>query len=181
VIPRLPGDLPVPVVVVQHMPPLFTRLLADRLNSCSPLTVQEGKTGSRLEPGNVWLAPGDFHMTTVKQGADMVLRLDQTAPENSCRPAVDVLFRSVAQAYGANVLAVILTGMGADGTKGGQAIRAADGEIIAQDEATSVVWGMPGTAVAAGIVDQVLPLNAISDEIVRRINMRRYFVATRAH
>ncbi|MGB8006757.1 MAG: CheB methylesterase domain-containing protein, partial [Terriglobales bacterium] len=172
-IPQLPGDLPVPVVIVQHMPPLFTRLLADRLNAAGRLRVREGKAGEKLEPGQVWIAPGDEHMTVMRKGAEFVLGINHDPPENSCRPAVDVLFRSVAQAYGANVLAVVLTGMGADGTRGAALIREAGGEIIVQDEASSVVWGMPGSVIAASLSDGIYPLNGIAAEVVRRVSMRR--------
>src|SRR5271167_1271659 len=125
VISQLPSDFPVPIVIVQHMPPLFTRLLAERLNTVAQLEVGEGKQGLKLQRGQVWIAPGDFHMTVLRQGTDFVLGLNHDPQENSCRPAVDVLFRSVARAYGANVLAVVLTGMGADGTHGSGDIRRA--------------------------------------------------------
>lgn len=173
VIPYLPEDFPVPVVVVQHMPPLFTRLLAERLNSRSPLSVHEGEAGKTLEPGQVWIAPGDYHLTLARKGTEVVLAMNQDPPENSCRPAVDVMFRSVAQAYGANVLAVVLTGMGADGTRGAEVIREAGGEVIVQDEATSVVWGMPGNVVAASQADRICPLGSIGPEVVRRVTSSR--------
>jgi len=173
VIPRLPEDFPVPVVVVQHMPPLFTRLLAERLNSRSPLSVQEAEAGKALERGQVWIAPGDYHMAVGRRGTGVVLNLNQDPPENSCRPAVDVLFRSVAQTYGANVLGVVMTGMGSDGARGAAHIREAGGEILVQDEASSVVWGMPGAVVSAGAADQICPLPEISQEIVRRVTSSR--------
>ncbi|HEX9111018.1 MAG TPA: chemotaxis response regulator protein-glutamate methylesterase [Terriglobales bacterium] len=172
-IPQFPADFPVPIVIVQHMPPLFTRLLADRLNRAARLTVQEGQEGNRVERGQVWIAPGDQHMTVARKGADVVLALTQYPPENFCRPAVDVLFRSVAQTYGANVLAVVLTGMGSDGTRGAHVIRDAGGEVIVQDEATSVVWGMPGSVVAASLADRICPLTNIVPEVVRRVTFRR--------
>lgn len=173
VVPRLPGDFPVPVVLVQHMPPLFTRLLAERLNSQSPLLVQEAEAGKMLEPGQVWIARGDYHMTVARKGTRVVLNLNQEPPENSCRPAVDVLFRSVAQIYGANVLGVVMTGMGSDGARGAANIRDAGGEILVQDEASSVVWGMPGAVVSAGAADKICPLPEISQEIVRRVTSSR--------
>jgi len=173
VIPRLPEDFPVPVVVVQHMPPLFTRLLAERLNSRSPLSVQEAEAGRVLEPGQVWIARGDYHMAVGRRGTGVILNLNQDPPENSCRPAVDVLFRSVAQTYGANVLGVVMTGMGSDGARGAAHIREAGGEILVQDEASSVVWGMPGAVVSAGAADQICPLPEISQEIVRRVTSSR--------
>jgi two-component system chemotaxis response regulator CheB len=173
VIPRLPADFPVPVVVVQHMPPVFTRLLAERLNSSSPLSVREGEAGKLLEPGQVWIAPGNYHMTVARRGTGYVLNLNQESPENSCRPAVDVLFRSVAQAYGASVLAVVMTGMGSDGARGAVHIRESGGGIVVQDEATSVVWGMPGSVVEAGVADKICPLPELSQEIVRRVTSSR--------
>ena len=178
VIPSLPADLPVPVVIVQHMPPLFTRLLAERLNSQSKLPVREAEAGEPLEPGQVWIARGDYHMVVARKGANRIVDLNQDPPENSCRPAVDVLFRSVARSYGSNVLAVVMTGMGSDGARGAAQIREAGGEIFAQDEATSVVWGMPGAAVSAGVVDKICPLPEISHEIVRRIAAGRTQSAT---
>jgi two-component system chemotaxis response regulator CheB len=173
VIPHLPADFPVPVVVVQHMPPVFTRLLADRLNSSSPLTVREAEAGKLLEPGQVWIAPGNYHMTVGRKSAGTFLNLNQDPPENSCRPAVDVLFRSAAQSYGPNVLAVVMTGMGSDGARGAAQIREAGGEILVQDEASSVVWGMPGAVVGAGAADKICPLGDISQEIVRRVTSSR--------
>ncbi len=173
VIPRLPKDFPVPVVVVQHMPALFTRLLAERLDSLSSLPVKEGHTGKALEPGCVWIAPGDYHMTVVRLGTAVVLNLNQEPPENSCRPAVDVLFRSVAQTYGPNVLGVVMTGMGSDGARGAARIREAGGGVVVQDEATSVVWGMPGAVVGAGAADKICPLVEIGPEIVRRVVFSR--------
>jgi two-component system chemotaxis response regulator CheB len=176
-IPQLPADFPVPIVIVQHMPPLFTRLFADRLNTLTRLEVQEGKEGQKLQRGQVWIAPGDHHMTVVRKGTEIVLGINRGPQENSCRPAVDVLFRSVAQTYGANVLAVVLTGMGVDGTRGSTVIREAGGEVIVQDEASSVVWGMPGSVVAANLADRIYPLGGIVPEVVRRVSMLRAFAS----
>ena len=164
----IPGDFPVPIVIVQHMPAMFTKLLADRLNGLSPLQVREGINGQKLEKGQIWVAPGDYHMTVRRRGVDRILCLNQDPPENSCRPAVDVLFRSLAHCCGANVLAAVLTGMGCDGTRGSAEIRGAGGTVIAQDEATSVVWGMPGSVVAAGLANRVCALPDIPLEIQRR-------------
>jgi two-component system chemotaxis response regulator CheB len=155
------------------MPPVFTRLLAERLNSCSPLSVHEGENGKTLETGQVWIARGDYHLTVARKGTGVVLKLNQEPPENSCRPAVDVLFRSVAQVYGANVLGVVMTGMGADGARGAIHIREAGGGIVVQDEASSVVWGMPGAVVSAGAADKICPLPEISQEIVQRVTSSR--------
>lgn len=173
VIPHLPADFPVPVVVVQHMPPVFTRLLAERLNSCSALSVREGEGGETIAPGQVWIARGDYHLTVARRGSEVVLSLNQEPPENSCRPAVDVMFRSVAQIYGPNVLGVVMTGMGSDGARGAMHIREAGGEVVVQDEASSVVWGMPGAVVSAGAADKICPLQDISQEVVRRVTSSR--------
>jgi two-component system chemotaxis response regulator CheB len=176
-LPQLPANFPVPIVIVQHMPPLFTRLLAERLNAVSPLHIQEGKQGAKLETGQVWIAPGDNHMTVARKGAEIVLGINHDPQENSCRPAVDVLFRSVAQTCGGNVLGVVLTGMGADGTRGSAAINEAGGEVIAQDEASSVVWGMPGSVVTASLAAGVFSLGKMAAELLRRVSLRRGLAA----
>jgi two-component system, chemotaxis family, protein-glutamate methylesterase/glutaminase len=173
VLPRIPKNLPVPIVVVQHMPPIFTRFLAERLATLSEILVAEGRDGTTLLPGQAWIAPGDFHMTVMRAGLQSRLELNQASPEHSCRPAVDVLFRSVAKAYGSHVLAVVMTGMGADGVLGAQHVREAGGQVIIQDEASSVVWGMPGLVYAAGHADGVYPLDRIADEITRRVFQSR--------
>jgi len=173
VIPRLPKDFPVPVVVVQHMPPLFTHLLAERLNSHSRLAVQEAEAGRALEPGQVWIARGDYHMTVARKGIGVVLNLNQDPPQHSCRPAVDMLFRSVTEVYGSGVLGVVMTGMGSDGARGAAHIREAGGEIVVQDEASSVVWGMPRAVVEAGAADKICPLAEISLEVIRRVTTSR--------
>jgi len=127
VIPLVPKDFPVPIVVVQHMPPIFTRFLAERLADRSEIRVEEGQAGGALEPGKAWIAPGNYHMTVSRMANERRLKLNQDAPEHSCRPAVDVLFRSVAEAYGGGVLGVVMTGMGSDGVLGAQRIHAAGG------------------------------------------------------
>jgi two-component system chemotaxis response regulator CheB len=173
VIPQLPANFPVPVLIVQHMPPVFTKLLAERLTVRSQIPVEEAKFGRVLLPGHVWMAPGDFHMEVERQGPTARIKTHQGPPENSCRPAVDVLFRSVAEAYGPATLAVVMTGMGQDGLRGCQEIRAAGGQVLAQDEASSVVWGMPGFVAQAGLADKVLPLDQLPGEIVRRVQRGR--------
>ncbi|HXM21928.1 MAG TPA: chemotaxis response regulator protein-glutamate methylesterase [Terriglobales bacterium] len=173
VLPRIPNDFPVPIVVVQHMPPIFTRLLAERLASRSSIPVEEGSAGVILKPGHAWIAPGNFHMKVIRAGADRRLNLNQGPQENSCRPAVDVLFRSVALAYGANVLGVVMTGMGSDGVLGAQDIRDAGGDVIIQDEDSSVVWGMPGLVHASGLADAAYPLDHLATEITRRVLQSR--------
>jgi len=173
VLPRLPNDFPVPIVVVQHMPPIFTRLLAERLASRSAIPVEEGSAGVVLSPGHAWIAPGNFHMKVVRAGVVWRLDLNQGPQENSCRPAVDVLFRSVASACGANVLGVVRTGMGSDGVLGAQDIRNAGGGVIIQDEASSVVWGMPGLVHASGLDDAAYPLDQLAEQITRRVLQSR--------
>jgi two-component system chemotaxis response regulator CheB len=176
--PALPADLAVPVLIVQHMPPVFTKSFADRLNATSPLRVSEATPGDRLAPGSAWIAPGDFHMTVGKHEGHFVLGTNQGPRENSCRPAADVLFRSAIETYGSHVLGVVLTGMGQDGFRGSEAIRAAGGQVLAQDEATSIVWGMPGFIARAGLANAILPLNQIAGEIVRRVHFGRPFSAS---
>jgi len=172
-IPSLPADLPVPVVIVQHMPPLFTKLLAERLHNQSALHVHEGAAGGRLGAGHAFLAPGGFHMVTKRLDAAVSIALNQAPPENSCRPAVDVLFRSVAEVYGPHVLAVVMTGMGGDGMRGCGTVREAGGQVIVQDRESSVVWGMPGAVVQAGLAEEQLPLSHIGAEIIRRMQYGR--------
>jgi two-component system chemotaxis response regulator CheB len=158
-------DWSVPIVITQHMPPMFTRLLAERLNNLGPLTVREAEPGMLVQAGHVYLAPGDFHMAVKRRGLGVEIALNQGPHEHSCRPAVDVLFRSVAQVYGAATLAVVLTGMGSDGLLGCEGIRAAGGRVLTQDEASSVVWGMPGFVTRAGLAYKTLPLDAIAAEL----------------
>jgi two-component system chemotaxis response regulator CheB len=169
VLPQLPADFPVPVLVVQHMPPTFTKFLADRLDANCELRVAEAGRDQELAPGTIWIAPGDFHLSVYADGSRRRLRSHQGPAENSCRPAVDVLFRSVADTFGANALAVVMTGMGQDGLRGVERLRMKGAQVVAQDEATSVVWGMPGFVVEAGLADRVLPLPEIGSEIVRRV------------
>lgn len=169
----LPAQFPVPVVIVQHMPPVFTSYLAQRLTSKCRLPVHEASDGQALLPGQAFLAPGGFHLTVARREGRLVLRTNEDPPENSCRPAVDVLFRSVADLYGAHLLAVILTGMGQDGLIGCQKVVARGGRVIAQDEATSVVWGMPGAVAAAGLHEALVPLAQIGPEIVRIVSAGR--------
>ena len=168
-LPRLPQTLGVPIVMVQHMPALFTKYLADRLAKFCVLKVAEGAEGKEVHAGEVWIAPGDHHMTVERVGPRVTLRTNQDAMENSCRPAVDVLFRSVAEHFGPSALGVVLTGMGSDGVRGSQTILAAGGRVIVQDEASSVVWGMPGQVAAAGYADGIYPLAQIAQEIEKRV------------
>lgn len=165
-IPALPQGLPVPVLVVQHMSAGFTRSLAERLDRDSLIRVKEAEQDEMLEPGVVYLAPGDFHMQVERLAAGVRIRLDQKPPLLGVRPSVDVLFNSVAEAYGAKALGVVLTGMGRDGTKGLKAMKAKAAVTLAQDEASCVVYGMPRAAFAAGCVDRVVSLQAMASVIV---------------
>lgn len=179
VVPLLPPDLEVPVLIVQHMPPMFTRLLAERLDRTTALVVAEAAGGESAAPGTCWIAPGDRHLVVDPVGtapggvAAARLRLDDGPRENSCRPAVDALFRTAAGVYGPHLLAVVMTGMGQDGLIGSEHVAQAGGQVIVQDEASSVVWGMPGSVAQAGLADAVLPLETIPDEIARRVAVGR--------
>jgi two-component system, chemotaxis family, protein-glutamate methylesterase/glutaminase len=170
---QLPADLAVPLVIVQHMPPVFTAYLADRLSSISAIKVYEAKAGTLLQPGCAWLAPGDHHLTLARNREGVITCLNQGPRENSCRPAADVLFRSVASIYGCGTLAVVMTGMGYDGLRGCEAVRSAGGRVVAQDEASSVVWGMAGAVVHAGLANDVLPLGQIAGHLTRLVNQHR--------
>ena len=176
-IPALPADLGVPVFIAQHMPPMFTRLLAERLDAHSPLSVSEGVDGARADAGRAVVAPGDHHLALQRRGAEVRQVVHQGPRENSCRPSVDVLFRSLAEVYGGGVLGVVLTGMGADGVRGSEHITSRGGCVVVQDQASSVVWGMPGAVAAAGLADAVLPLSELAREITDRV--RRSRVAAR--
>ncbi len=164
-LPALPGNFPLPVLVVQHMPELFTKLLAERLDSRCALRVVEAQEEMAVESGHVYVAKGDWHMELAAGGRR--LRLTQALPENHCRPSVDVLFRSAAAVWGNGVLGVILTGMGADGLAGCRMIQARGGSVLAQDQETSAVWGMPGAVAQAGLAMKVLPLQAIAGELMQ--------------
>ena len=158
-IPELSRTFPVPIVIVQHMPPVFTRMLAERLNQGGAIRVVEGEDGMALEPGVVYIAPGNYHMTVREREGKGILAMNQEPPVNYCRPSVDVLFRSVAEVYGAEALGIIMTGMGQDGLNGIRAMKAKGAVIFAQDQASSVVWGMPSFVVREGLADCVLPLD----------------------
>jgi two-component system chemotaxis response regulator CheB len=164
-LPALPANFPVPIVLVQHMPQNFTKLLADRLNTKSELTIKECEDGDILQPSHVYIAA----------------LTNQAPQENSCRPAVDVLFRSVAKVFGRNALAVVLTGMGQDGMHGAQHIQSRGGQVIVQDEASSVVWGMPGFVVKSNSADAILPLDKIAGEIIAKCQTGRLASLTGGH
>ena len=178
VLPALPADLPVPVLIVQHMPPLFTKLLAQRLDDLSKITVAEAVDGESVLPGRALIAPGGKHLTLHNSGGRVVVRLTEDPPEHFCRPSVDVLFRSASAIYGERLLGSVLTGMGKDGATGAATIRAAGGEIVVQDEATSVVWGMPGAVAALGQADRVVSLPQVGPELVGLLGPARMAVTT---
>lgn len=162
----------VPVLVVQHMPAAFTAHLAERLTKVCGLPVREARDGEEVRPGDVLLAPGGRHLKVARSGTKVVTHLDDGPPENSCRPAADVLFRSAATVWKDGTLAVVLTGMGKDGLEGSRAIRDAGGAVLAQDEGTSTVWGMPGHVARAGLADAVLPLGRIGIDVALRLRRR---------
>jgi two-component system chemotaxis response regulator CheB len=176
-IPALPANLGAPVVIVQHMPPVFTAMLAQRLDSCSALRVHEVVEGQKIEAGHAYIAQGGKHFEVAQEKGGVVARLHEGPPENSCRPAVDVLFRSVAAVYGAGSLGVILTGMGQDGQRGSECLREAGARILAQDQKSSVVWGMPGAVVRAGLADRVVELDnmarVITAELKEKLSVAR--------
>ncbi len=166
VLPSLPASFPVPVLVTQHMPPVFTAQLAERLDRLSPLSVREATDGETLQAGHVLIAPGDHHLRLSRRGDRARAQLDQGPRENFCRPAADPLLTSAAAGFGAGVVAVVLTGMGQDGLLGCRAVVDAGGRVVVQDEATSVVWGMPGAVAGAGLAHDVLPLDQIASRLV---------------
>jgi two-component system chemotaxis response regulator CheB len=166
ILPSFPASFPLPILLVQHMPPLFTRLLAERLNATCQLKVEEASEGEPVEPGRILIAPGDFHMKVASTGGVIRVCLDQSPRQNSCRPAVDALFASAAELYGGGVLAVVLTGMGQDGLHGTKLLKGRGARVLVQDEASSVVWGMPGAVMNAGLADRVLPLDEVVPEIL---------------
>jgi two-component system chemotaxis response regulator CheB len=169
-VPQFPLEFALPIFIVQHMPPLFTRLLAERLATLTELPITEAVDGERPQPGRIYVAPGDQHMRIVGSALYPQIVLDQSPPLNSCRPAVDALFSSLADVYGAEVVAAVLTGMGQDGLRGVERLAARGAWIVAQNEATSVVWGMPGAVVNAGLADEVLPLDEVVPAILREVN-----------
>lgn len=167
ILPELPTGFPLPILVVQHMPPLFTRLLAERLHTVCQLPVEEASQGALVTAGKILIAPGDFHLKLSSSRGAAHVYLDQSPPLNSCRPSVDALFTSAGEVFGGAAIAVVLTGMGQDGLRGAEILKAQGASILAQDEASSVVWGMPGAVVNAGLADRVLALDQIVPEILR--------------
>jgi two-component system chemotaxis response regulator CheB len=183
-LPKLPKDFPVPVLIVQHMPKLFTGALAERLDKCCALRVEQAYDNAMIRPGTVWLAPGDAHMEIASRRVmtgeedrgsaySSRVRLHQQEPLNHCRPSVDYLFFSAARIYGAGTLALVMTGMGADGLNGARAVHEGGGVVLAQDEASSAVWGMPGRVSEAGIANATLPLWGIAGALKQRVGEGR--------
>ncbi len=168
VLSGLPADFPLPILITQHMPPLFTSLLAQRLERDAGRPCHEARDGEPVLAGHAYVAPGNFHMLVLSQERQPFIRLQQTPPEHFCRPAADPMLRSVAALYGPSTLAVVLTGMGEDGRLGCQEVRARGGQVLVQDEASSVVWGMPGAVANAGLAHSVLPVQAIAGAILSR-------------
>ncbi|MBC7819760.1 MAG: chemotaxis-specific protein-glutamate methyltransferase CheB [Planctomycetaceae bacterium] len=173
VLTALPANFPIPIAIVQHMPPFFTKQLARRLAEKCAIRVREAQSGETLEAGTALIAPGDFHLQVRRRDARCYAITNAAPPENSCRPAADVLFRSAAEEFGNQALAVVMTGMGQDGLKGCEALRNAGGRVVVQDEATSVIWGMAGSVSRAGFASTVLPLSKIAPEIIRRAHEGR--------
>ena len=164
-LPKLVEKAQQPILIVQHMPPTFTSILAEHISRYTNRPCREATDGEMLRAGHIYVAPGDYHMRVVGRRTTPMLKLDQEAPENFCRPAVDPLFRSLVPVFGANVVACVLTGMGQDGLAGGRELVAAGGTLYAQDEATSVVWGMPGAVATAGICTAVMTPAALAERI----------------
>ena len=167
-LPRLPDGLP-PIAVVQHIPPNFSRLMAERLNELCPFEVREAADGDQLRPGLCLVAPGDFHLALVRFGSGYRARLTQSPPVHHCRPSVDVLFRSAAEHAGADAVAALLTGMGSDGARGLQALRAAAAQALDEHEESCVVYGMPQAAIKLGAAEEVVPLPRMPQAILQSL------------
>lgn len=161
----LSADLHVPIFVTQHMPEMFTRFLAERLSVRGVLPVHEAAEGMLVKPGNIYIAPGNFHLEVGRQQSEIVINVSQAPHENSCRPSADVMYRSLVKLYGARLLGIVMTGMGQDGKRGCELIKSAGGCVVAQDEASSLVWGMPRAVVTANLHDAVVPLSGIASLI----------------
>jgi len=169
----LPKTINLPVVITQHMPATFTSILAEHITRMTGWPCSEAKDGDLLEAGKILLAPGDYHMIVTQKGPQRIVTLNQDPPENFCRPAVDPMLRSVVKVYGGRVFTVILTGMGNDGAKGAHDVVSAGGTVIAQDEKTSVVWGMPGAAASSGVCSAVLPITELAGYVANFVSRTR--------
>lgn len=181
VLRALPTTFPVPILVVQHMPRLFTSALAARLDRICTLSVHHAEEDEVLRPGVVYLAPGDVHMELKSVRGRIAVMLHRGEPLHGCRPAADNLFRSAAHTFGAATLAVVMTGMGTDGLEGSLAVRAAGGSVLAQDETTSAVWGMPGRVTEAGLADAVLPVGRLASALIERTCARKLACNDKSH
>ncbi|KTD32384.1 Chemotaxis response regulator protein-glutamate methylesterase [Legionella moravica] len=173
VLPKIPADFPVPVLIVQHMPPIFTGILAEGLHKSCQIAVKEAQQDDPVLPGQALIAPGNFHMTLAFQEGRYIVKLNQDPVVNFCRPSVDTMFRSVVHHFGAHTLGVVMTGMGQDGLSGCRSIKEKRGQVLIQDEPSSVVWGMPGSVSKAGLADLTLPLDDIGLAIIQRVNKKR--------
>ncbi len=178
VLPQLPRGFPVPIVIVQHMPPIFTKFLADRLGAQSAIEIHEGAAGDIVKPGHAYLAPGDYHLLVERRGETVRLATNQAPPENSCRPAGDVLFRSVAEVYREHSLGLVMTGMGRDGLRGCERVHEAGGRVLVQDEATSIVWGMPGFVAHAGLAEKEIPVEGIAEALCQAVGFGRSWTSS---
>jgi two-component system, chemotaxis family, protein-glutamate methylesterase/glutaminase len=172
VLTRLPGNLPCGIVIVQHMPPGFTKSLSDRLNSLCALTVKEAENNDAVTPGRVLIAPGNYHLVLDRQNGKTLVKLNQDPPIGGHRPSVDPMMESVAALYGSRATGVILTGMGHDGSRGMKAIKNHHGFTIAEDQTTTVVYGMPKSAIELGVIDKIVPLPGVAAEIVRHLQSK---------
>lgn len=169
----LPKDFPVPIAIVQHMPPKFTKVLAEHLDRLGGVRVAEGADGAAMTPGSAWIAPGDHHMVVQEKLGRLSLAIHRDAPVQSCRPSADVLFRSAASGFGKRALGVVLTGMGEDGLAGCRELKTLGSTIVVQDQGSSVIWGMPGAVARAGLADVVVPLEEIASTVLRLVNVSR--------
>ncbi|MFA7411339.1 MAG: CheB methylesterase domain-containing protein, partial [Tissierellaceae bacterium] len=171
VVPQIPGNIDASIIIVQHMPPKFTKSLAERLDSISNIRIKEAENGDIIQRGYGYIAPGDYHLTLVRESNNLVVRLNQEPQVMGLRPTVDIMMESVAKISGYSKIGVILTGMGSDGTRGIVDIKKSGGYTIAQDESSSVVFGMPKAAIATNCIDVVLPIENIGDKIISKVGM----------
>jgi two-component system chemotaxis response regulator CheB len=162
---NLSPDIEVPIFITQHMPPMFTKFLAERLSARGTLPAFEATDGMVAQPGHIYIAPGNFHIQVDRQDSTVLVNLSQAAHENSCRPSADVMLRSLAMTYGSNLLSIVMTGMGQDGRRGCEVVKKAGGTVVAQDQESSLVWGMPRAVISAGLHDAVMPLSAMAQLI----------------
>ncbi|HKJ32454.1 MAG TPA: chemotaxis-specific protein-glutamate methyltransferase CheB [Balneolales bacterium] len=172
-IPQLPDDFPIPIVIAQHMPKFYTNVFAERLNKLSNLVVQEAYNGAKLEAGHVWIAPGGYHIVIKRRGIDKVIGLHKGPRENTCRPSIDVLFQSASEVYGVNLLGILLSGRGRDGVKGSKYIRSRGGQLLVQDSTSSLIWELPEAIVRLNLAHKVLPIDKLADELMSLVYANR--------